>query len=290
VDTKYVNELKTRIERKGDMDPVLIVKLVATTINPPTRGRTDQYKEWTVVDGMPRLTEWIVVDGHHRLAAYRKLKRTDPIKCEWFAGSVREAMDESLRRNEKIHLRIDQGDKAEAAWTRTLLDWNGEDWRRSKKDVVELTGCGEGSVAHMRRVMKWHYRHVTGQEQTPMGEKLEIALGRDLREHSWNKVKEAALGLTPQQQDENKAAANLSRNLTTRMTDTLSRDPEVTAHALWLYNRDMCQTLVEELQKRIKKETKEETKEETKDERALEDQAADEKLEGLQEPTLALPR
>ncbi len=36
-----------------------------------------------------------------------------------------------------------------------------------------------------------------------------------------------------------------------RMTDKLSENPEVTAEALWLYDRTMCPELVEALKKRI---------------------------------------
>lgn len=231
LDTRHVNELKTRIERKGELDPVLVVKL----------GQA-----------------WVVVDGHHRIAAYLKRKWADAIRCEWFAATVREAMDESLRRNEKTHLKVDQGDKAEAAWARTLLDWNGKDWSSSKAQVVTLTGCGEGSVAHMRRVVKWHHRFKTGVEQHPIGEKLNNTLGADLRRHAWNRVKEVVLDLTPKERDENHAAANLARNLTTRMTDTLSHDPEVTARALWLYDRDLCPKLIEALRAHMSAEMEEE--------------------------------
>jgi hypothetical protein len=237
VDTKHVKKLATRIQRKNDMDPVLLVKL----------GH-----------------EWVVVDGHHRIAAYLKLKRTEPIRCEWFAGTVREATDESLRRNEKTHLEVDQGDKAEEAWKRTLLGWG------SKEQVVNLTGCGEGTVAKMRRAVKWHRKHVTREHQTPMGEKLFIALGPDLRRHPWSKVNRVLLDLTPKEWDMNDAAAKLARNLVTRMTTKLSDDPEVTARALWLYDRDLCPKLIEALQEHMRSE------EET--ERALEDEAAYERL------------
>lgn len=249
LDTKHVNKLKTRIERKGEIDPPLIVKL------------------WG---------QWIVVDGHHRLAAYRKLNHKAPIKCQWFAGSVRAAMDASLHRNEKIHLPIDQGDKAEAAWTRTVLDWNGKTWSSSKQEVVKLTGCGEGTVAQMRRVLKWHHKYMTGTERHPTGEKLYTALGRDLSQHSWSTVRRTLLDLSPHEQDANEAAAKLARALTTRLTDWPSRDPEVTAQALWLYDRDLCPKLVEALQARIEKETKQE--------RDLEDQAAYEDLEARYAP------
>src|SRR6267378_753626 len=200
LDTRHVGKLAVRIERK-DMDPVLVVKL----------GR-----------------EWVVVDGHHRLAAYRKLKHAEPIKCEWFAGTIREATDESLRRNEKTHLEVQQGDKAEEAWKRTLLGWG------SKHEVVKITGCGEGTVAKMRRANRCH-RDYNKKPQSDAdrlwGEKLRMQLGADLRAHAWNKVNGVLLDLTPKEWDMNDAAAKLARNLVSRMTSKLSDDPEVTARA-----------------------------------------------------------
>jgi hypothetical protein len=233
LETSYVNELATRITRKGELDPVLVVKLK----NGMKRGGY----------------EWIVVDGHHRIAAYLKLKRKEPIKCEWFAGSVREATDESLRRNEKIHLRVDQGDKAEEAWKRTLLGWG------SKKEVVNLTGCGDGTVAKMRRAVEWHRKHASGAERTPQGEKLCSAFPRGLRHHKWSEVNRVLLDLTPKEWDINDAAAKLARNLVTRMTTKLSENPEVTARALWLYDREMCPELIEALKKHVESEVQAES-------------------------------
>jgi hypothetical protein len=230
LETKYVNELATRITRKGELDPVLVVKL-----------RNGLKREGH---------EWIIVDGHHRRAAYLKLKRNEPITCEWFAGSAREATDEGLSRNEKIHLRVDQGDKAEEAWKRTLLGWG------SKAEVVRITGCGEGTVAKMRRAAAWHQRHVTGAEKTPTGEKLHSAFPKGLRQHKWSEVNRVLLDLTPTAWDAHDAAVKLSRNLTMRMTNKLSENPEVTAEALWLYDRTMCTELVEALKKRIESEGK----------------------------------
>ncbi len=243
LETKHVNKLAVRISRKGELDPVLVVKL----------GQV-----------------WIVVDGHHRIAAYLKQKWKAPIRCEWFAGTVREAMDVSLSRNEKTHLEVDQGDKQEAAWTRTLLDWNGKSWSTSKTNVVELTGCGEGTVAKMRRVVKWHHAHRTGKEQTTMGDKLVTALGKDLRRYSWSKVNGVTLDLMPKEWDMNDEAAKLARGLVTRMTNRLSEDPEVTARALWLYDRDLCPKLIEALQAHVR--------DALEAERDLEDQAFQERI------------
>lgn len=232
LDTKHVNALVTRIKRKGEIDPPLVVKF--KTINPYTEK----------IDG----EEWVVVDGHHRLAAYQKARHTGTIQCQWFGASVRAAMDASVHRNEKVHLPIDQGDKHEAAWTRTLLDWDGKDWRSSKQAVVKLTGCSDGTVAVMRRVVKWHHNYRTGADKTPMGERLCTRLGDDLSKHSWSKVNGVRLDLSAEQETKADAAAKLARQLNSRMPILRSTDPEVTARALWLYDRDLCPKLIAALQ------------------------------------------
>ncbi len=240
LDTKHVNNLKTRITRKGELDPVLVVKLA--TINPYTGE----------IDG----DEWVVVDGHHRLEAYRKAKHTEPIRCQWFPGSVREAMDASVHRNEKVHLPIDQGDKAEAAWTRTLLDWNGTGWRSSKVQVVTLTGSSDGTVATMRRTLKQHHSYATGMERdrNAIGERLYTVLGPDLSKYPWSKVNTVRLDLSAKQETVKDAAAKLSRQLNSRMANLHSMDPEVTAEALWLFDRENCPQLVSALQAVIERE------------------------------------
>jgi hypothetical protein len=48
--------------------------------------------------------------------------------------------------------------------------------------------------------------------------------------------------------DANEVAAKLAGQLTRRMTNLLSLDPEVTAQALWLYDPALCPKLVEALQ------------------------------------------
>jgi hypothetical protein len=232
LDTNHVNALVTRIKRRGELDPPLVVKL--ETVNPYT-GEVDGH-------------EWVVVDGHHRLEAYRKAKHTGTIRCQWFGGSVRAAMDASVYRNEKVHLPIDQGDKAEAAWMRTLLDWNGKDWSSSKQQIVKLTGCGEGTVAVMRRMVKLHHNYRTGAHKHPMGERLYNRLGPDLSKHSWSKVNRVRLDLSPEQESKDDAAAKIARQLNSRMPILRTLDPEITARALWLYDRDLCPKLVAALQ------------------------------------------
>ncbi|MCK1443402.1 ParB-like nuclease domain-containing protein [Bradyrhizobium sp. 48] len=223
VDPKHVKDLATRITRKGDLDPVLVIKLAGS---------------------------WVVVDGHHRLAAYLSLKRKTAIKCEWFTGTVREAADESLRRNELIKLPISHGDKQEEAWRRTLNGWG------SKSEVVQLTGVSEGIIAMMRRIVKQHRT-----QETPSGKELRQKLGPSLATYSWSRVRAEWVGLTPGQWSLEEAAAKLARNLSKRMTNTLSENPEVTARALWIYDPHMCSELAAALSRHVKDEQLEETHE-----------------------------
>ena len=66
VNPDWVKELARRIGIHGELDPVLVIRLG---------------------------TEWICVDGHHRIAAYRARNHRKPIKCEWFGGNPKEAVD-----------------------------------------------------------------------------------------------------------------------------------------------------------------------------------------------------
>jgi hypothetical protein len=229
LNTNHINTLVTRIKRKGELDPPVVVKL--ETVNKDT-GKGDGH-------------EWVVVDGHHRLAAYPKAGHTGTIRCQWFAGGVRAAMDASVQRNEKVSLPIEQGDKHEAAWTRTLLDWNGTSWSSSKSQVVKLTGSSDGMVAEMRRVVKAHHKYRTGADKrNPMGERLYTRLGSNLSEHPWSKVNRVRLDLSPEQETKHDAAAKLARQLNSRMPILRTLDPEVTARALWLYDPDLYPRLV----------------------------------------------
>jgi hypothetical protein len=213
-DPKHVKDLATRITRKGDLDPILIIKLAGS---------------------------WVVVDGHHRLAAYLSLKRKSDIKCEWFTGTVREAADESLRRNEIIKLAINVADRQEEAWRRTLNNWG------SKSEVVKLTGTSEGIVSMMRRVVKQHRA-----QETPAGQQLRQQLGPKLSQYSWSRVRAEWVGLTPAEWSLEEAAAKLARNLSKRMTNTLSENPVVTARALWIYDAHMCGELAVALGRQLK--------------------------------------
>jgi hypothetical protein len=84
LDTKHVKALEKQIGYKeGELEPILVIR----------------------VDG-----QRVCVDGHHRLVAYSRKRWKNPIRCEWFAGTVRQAADESVKRNGIIKLAIPNQD------------------------------------------------------------------------------------------------------------------------------------------------------------------------------------
>lgn len=112
---------------------------------------------------------WVCIDGHHRLTAYKHVGWPDAIKCEWFSGSVLEAVDEAVRRNRTVKLEVPREDRQEQAWKRVLLG------RGSKREIAVLCGVSETIVAMMRRVK------ARAEEATKEGKRC----GGGWRDRSW---------------------------------------------------------------------------------------------------------
>jgi hypothetical protein len=237
VDPRHVKQLKTRIDRKGELDPVLVVRLG---------------------------DEWVCVDGHHRIAAYGQEKPNGTIiKCEWFRGSALEAANESLRLNEVIKLPVNQPDRFEEAWRRTVNGWG------SRREVSTLAGVSSGMVSMMRRVVNQHR-----EQSTPHGRELRAKLGPDLSIYSWSRVRAEWVGITPAERDKEADAAKLARLINNKLTNLLSTDAAVTAQALWLYDQELCRELVSELKQCVERETGRETEGAQGTEEEIDDAAA----------------
>jgi hypothetical protein len=213
VDQKHVERLARRIGNVGELDPILVVKL----------GNT-----------------WVCVDGHHRLRAYRKEGWGDrQIKCEWFSGSIEEAVSEGMRRNSMLKLEVPLADRQEEAWKRTLAE------RWTKEQLVKDCGVAEGTIAFMRRVIR---RYRDAEDQSEWAKEFRKQVGR-LNETSWSIAKLAFANVEPRVRSTREAAASLAKSLAGRHTDKLSRSPEVTALALQIYDRDLLEPLRDEITK-----------------------------------------
>jgi hypothetical protein len=198
LDNSFVSKLKREIGIRGELDPVLVIKLG---------------------------TAWVVVDGHHRLDAYKRFGWKEPLTCDWFGGNVHEAVDESVRRNSVLKLQMDQPDRLEQAWKRTVLHWG------SKADVRKLCGVSDGLVAMMRRV-EARYR-----EDSDAGRLFRERLaGVGIDEVSWSAARAAFLDLEQKEVDQHEAAAKLAKRMRSSLQDRLSLNHEITALALELYD------------------------------------------------------
>jgi hypothetical protein len=229
-DRIHVKALQQEIRIHGELHPPLVIKLKP--------------------DG------WIVVEGHHRLAAYKAEGKGDQsIKCRWFRGSVREAADAALSRNNIIKLNIKQPDRVEEAWKRVINGWG------SKAQIVRLCSVGDGTVATMRRAVR------LAQIQDPADDNFQEAVafrkrlseyGDGLKENAtpaeaidhlktltWGIAGVLYRGVTKAEFDANAAALRLARHIQERLKDTLVKDPKTTARALNLIDPMLPWQLVE---------------------------------------------
>ena len=207
VDKDHVKKLERAIGTAGELDPPVVIKIGA---------------------------EWVCIDGHHRIEAYKRTARGKQIRCEWFGGTVREAVDQSMRLNSKDRLNVPQRDRLESAWKRVLLDMG------SKAEIVELCGVGEGSVAFMRRIKTTY-----GAKNDVGGKLFRKKLGMELEDASWTHARLSFAGVEPKEIDVEERAAKLAKRINSRLTNLLSRDPQVTARALAIYDPDLPPKLMD---------------------------------------------
>jgi hypothetical protein len=209
-DRRHVERLARRIKNVGELDPIVVIKL----------GR-----------------QWVCVDGHHRVTAYKKSKRTEEIKCEWFAGSVREAMDEGLRRNAALNLEVPLADRQEEAWKRVLLGG----W--TKQQIVKTCSIAEGTVSHMNRVRA---RYMNEDDDSDATKQFRMSVGK-LKASSWSNARLVNMNAEPKERTDEQRAQSLAKNMRSRLTDMLSKDPTVTARALAIYDPDLPGPLIDGL-------------------------------------------
>jgi ParB-like nuclease domain len=229
-DRIHVKALEQEIRNRGELDPVLVIKL-----------------KW---DG------WIVAEGHHRVQAYKELGQGDQeIQCDWFYGSVQEAAIEALRRNNILKLNIKQPDRMEEAWKWVLLGWG------SKTEIVKACGVGDGTVGTMRRAVRWV--QLLDEKHKPMRPEHKdfndaVAFRQRLQEwvkgsstvtapkedatpaewfdylttFTWGIAGRMLEGVTQREFDAEHAAMRIVKRLNGALGHMLSENPKITARAL----------------------------------------------------------
>jgi hypothetical protein len=209
VDKGHVKQLQSQMRYKEnqELDPVLVIKLGDA---------------------------WVCVDGHHRLAAYARDGRTKAIRCKWFNGDVRQAINASRLVNNIVKLNVPREDRYENAWKLTVLGWG------SKREVRETCGVSDGTIGNMRRVKALYDGEHGAEQAARFKQRLEDEGGTaDLEEVSWSKASMIWREVEPKALDAHDRAAKLAGALRSRMERGLSEDPKVTAEALALYDEDL---------------------------------------------------
>jgi hypothetical protein len=222
LDMKHVKALEKKISYEGELTPILVIK----------------------IDGM-----WVVVDGHHRLAAYGRKQWKKPIKCEWFAGNVRQAVDACDKLNAVIKLAVPNEDRYERAWQRVMLSDPETRKGWSKNQIKEACSVSDGLVSMMRRAQA---RYKRGDD---LGKQMREKLGgRGIEQVSWTEARQAYLNLDEREISADRKAHVLARAISKKLAGRLAEDPACTAQALAIYDPELIEPLVEALQEVLRKQ------------------------------------
>ena len=210
-DIEHVKKLQKALATDKELDPPVVIKL----------GET-----------------WVCIDGHHRLEAHKRDGRKEKIRCSWFGGTVREAVDEAMRLNKKDRLNVPQRDRSERAWKLVLI---GD---RSKSEIATLCGVSERTVGYMREVKAtWAGKgDVSGKL---FRERLAREHIHSLDECSWSTARLLYLDAEGKEITTEEEAAKLARRMNSRLENRLSRNPEITARALAIYDPALPKALMD---------------------------------------------
>jgi len=237
VNSDHVKSLAQAIGIYGSIDPPLVVKL--------------------------KHKGWIIVDGHHTLAAYKKKGMGDEqITCEWFPGTVREAMDESMLRNVKDKLSVPRDDKMQEGWKRVLMGGYTAEHIKAicgisvrqvrymngvKRVALEKTKEGEQFRERLRETTKYWLAVPNLRDELDVvnyERSAEDAAWR-LKQLSWLRARAIYKGMTVKEITEEEEAVMLERALNSKLEDRLKRNPRVTALALRLHDRMLPEQLMD---------------------------------------------
>jgi hypothetical protein len=211
-DADHVRELERGLRAQGKagfLDPILVIRVGKRTL---------------------------CVDGHHRLVAYRNQKTERPVPVEWFAGSIREAVVETAKRNARDRLPMRRREKLEAAWRMTILDAG-----HSKAEIAEATTVAVATIATMRKTLKLiladQAKHTDKWDRT--------TLGPEPRNMTWEEAKSYGKDAPNRDEDwEDKLALKWSKQLASAFGGKWGLMPKVAAKAIDLYSERLSEGLI----------------------------------------------
>jgi ParB-like chromosome segregation protein Spo0J len=106
-----------------------------------------------------------LLDGHHRLRAYKEVDkaehRVSRVPCEFFDGTVAQAVLEARRRNSETKLAMSTTQKLDDAWKLVKMVKAGAakaggkvEYHFSKAEIVAASDVAKGTVGNMRKALE----------------------------------------------------------------------------------------------------------------------------------------
>ena len=102
-----------------------------------------------------------LLDGHHRLKAYKEVDAKQRVPCEFFDGTVAQAVLEARRGNSETKLAMSTTQKLDDAWKLVKMVKAGAakvggkvEYHFSKAEIVAASDVAKGTVGNMRKALE----------------------------------------------------------------------------------------------------------------------------------------
>ena len=97
-----------------------------------------------------------LLDGHHRLKAYKEVDSKQRVPCDFFDGTVAQAVLEARRRNSETKLAMSTTQKLDDAWKLVKMVRAGgkTEYHFSKAEIVAASDVARGTVTNMRKALE----------------------------------------------------------------------------------------------------------------------------------------
>lgn len=190
---------------------------------------------------MPIGKDFYCVDGHHRLGAYRELEVSLPIPVEHFEGSIKEGVEEAIRRNSRDKLSMSKKDKLESAWKLTAQGG------LSKAQISGIAGVAVSTVGSMRTVMRHIIKANASYEENSLD-----SLPPGPIDLTWAEARR--YGQKPTDYDEDwkeRQAIVWAKRLAKAFGKKWGMQPEVAAMAIEMYSEGLPEQLIEEWRDKV---------------------------------------
>ena len=173
-----------------------------------------------------------LLDGHHRLKAYKEVDSKQRVPCDFFDGTVAQAVLEARRRNSETKLAMSTTQKLDDAWKLVKMVKAGAakvggkvEYHFSKAEIVAASDVAKGTVGNMRKVL----------ETIGRTEARAIASWEEARKRAAGKVGPGTMTADEVEERKRQMVEDWVGRLRKSFGDRFGKDTELTADVLHRY-------------------------------------------------------